>query len=285
MFNQLATHPTIQTVVNQSLPHSSRDSNISANQHLSPTVNFPSPHSHSPAHRNVNASVFSPIQGGPNVVGSTRQVENMQTQSPPTLLGTQSSGGGAAVVPVPPLAATPLDTLSVALLAQQLPSLPNLSGENIDGDGGSFNDWIERLELVANVSRWDDQTKLVNVATRLWGSASRYYRSCTPQQWSSYSLLTSAVRNRFTPVSIQSVQSSLFHERKQGPKEMEDNYAQELRKLFLRAYSTVQQDGGAAEAMGQSVLAYHRCRPNRSSESETGRSCWDLRRVACQSTL
>ena len=72
-------------------------------------------------------------------------------------------------MPVPTLAATPLDSLSTALQAQQLPSLPNFSGENIDNDGESFGEWIERLELVANVGQWNDQTKLVNVATRLRG--------------------------------------------------------------------------------------------------------------------
>lgn len=66
----------------------------------------------------------------------------------------------------------------------------------------------------------------------------------------------SALRQQFTPVCIQSVQSSKFHERKQLPNETVANYAQELRKLFTRAYSTVQNEGGAAEAMGQSVLTY-----------------------------
>ena len=160
--------------------------------------------------------------------------------------------GGAAVVPVPRLATTPLDSLSTALLAQQLPSLPNFFGENVDTDGESFSEWIERLELVANVSRWDDQTKLVNVATRLRGSALRFYRSCPPQQRSSSAEL---MRKRFTPVCLQSVQSSLFHERKQkrDPPETVDTYAQELRKLFHRAYPTAQQEEGG---MGENVLAY-----------------------------
>ena len=35
-----------------------------------------------------------------------------------------------------------------------------------------------------------------------------------------------------------------------------DDYAQELRKLFYRAYSTAQDAGNGAEAMGRSVLAY-----------------------------
>ena len=96
----------------------------------------------------------------------------------------------------------------------------------------------------------------MNVATRLRGSASHFYRSCPPQQRSSYQGIKSALQQRFTPVRIQSVQSSRFHERKQLSTETVANYAQDLRKLFNQAYTTAQNEGGAAEAMGQSVLSY-----------------------------
>ena len=158
--------------------------------------------------------------------------------------------------PVSTLAATPLDTLSLALLSQQLPALPSFSGDQPDCDGENFSEWLERLELVASTCRWSDQTKLVNVATRLRGAAARYYRSCTPQQRSSYRELTEALRRRFTPVQIQSVQSSRFHERKQGVRESVDDYAQDLQRLFHRAYARTAHIGGGAEQMGQSVLQY-----------------------------
>ena len=50
-----------------------------------------------------------------------------------------------------------LGALSVALLAQQLPSLPNFNGDNVKGDRESFSDWLEHLELIA---KWDDQEKI-----------------------------------------------------------------------------------------------------------------------------
>ena len=61
-------------------------------------------------------------------------------------------------------------------------SLPSFSGEQPDRGGENFNEWLERLELVASACKWDDQAKLVNVATRLRGPASQFYQSCTPQQ-------------------------------------------------------------------------------------------------------
>ena len=79
---------------------------------------------------------------------------------------------------------THLDSLSAVLLAQQLPPLPNFTGNCVDGEGESIDDWLERLELVAATCHWEEQAKLVNVAARLRGSASRFYRSCTPRAMS-----------------------------------------------------------------------------------------------------
>ena len=145
------------------------------------------------------------------------------TRPPPPTAGATtmdaSYGHGEAVVPVPTLAAAPLDALS-RTLAQQLPPLPNFTGDHMDGDGESFQEWSERLEMVAATCHWDDQTKLENIATRLRGSASRFYRSCPPQQRSDYMALTTALKQRFTPVRIQAVQSSRFHERKQGRRQL-----------------------------------------------------------------
>ena len=158
------------------------------------------------------------------------------------------------IQPPVPMQANQLNTLSMALLSQQLPSLPNYSGDSVDE---GFDNWLERLELVATTCGWSDQAKLMNVATRLRGAAARFYRSCTPQQRSNYSALTTVLRQRFTPVRIQSVQSSKFHERKQLPTETVDMYAQDLRKLFYQAYSHAEKQGDGAEMMGQSVLAYN----------------------------
>lgn len=43
------------------------------------------------------------------------------------------------------LAVTPLDTLSITLLAKQLPSLPNYTGDHLDGDGERVlrSGWID----------------------------------------------------------------------------------------------------------------------------------------------
>ncbi len=80
----------------------------------------------------------------------------------------------------------PLQTvnpLSMAMLAQQLPPLPKFSGDgNLGGEEERFDEWLERLEMVASVCGWNKQAKLVNLITRLRGPAYSFYCSCTPQQ-------------------------------------------------------------------------------------------------------
>ena len=144
--------------------------------------------------------------------------------------------------------------LSQALLAQQLPPLPKYTGEE-QSQGETFRDWLEQFELVASLGEWDEKTKLVNLVTRLRGQAYAFYRSCTLQQQACYATLVSELTKRFTPVQIQAVQSSLFHDRKQKPRETVDAYAQDLRQRFYKAYPTVQQGTREAAEMGQLVLA------------------------------
>ena len=97
-----------------------------------------------------------------------------------------------------------------------MPPIPNFSGDSIGKDGDTFVDWSEQFQLVAEACQWSDQVKLVNLATRLKGQAYAFYRSCSLAQRASYPALMEALLHRFTPVTIQSVQTSQFHERKQG---------------------------------------------------------------------
>ena len=122
-------------------------------------------------------------------------------------------------------------------------------------DRGAFQDWIEQFKSVASLWRWDDHYKLVNLTARLRGAAYSFYRSCTPAQRSDYRLLVDELKKRFTPVKLPAVQSQLFHEREQGPRETADEFAEDLKKLYARAYTDVSRGGPEAERIGQSVLA------------------------------
>ena len=142
------------------------------------------------------------------------------------------------------------------LLGQQLPPISKFSGEDLDSDGETFLEWEEQFELVAGMCGWNDQAKLVNLTTRLRGQAYAFYRTCTPKQRSQYQELKSKLAERFTPVRIQAVHSNLFHQRRQKVGETVDHYAQDLRRLFYKAYPRAGQGTEEAEDLGQSVLAY-----------------------------
>ena len=142
---------------------------------------------------------------------------------------------------------------ATATAPQTIPPLAKFSG---DGDSGeTFQEWQEQFELIAELGRWNERTRLVNLITRLRGQAYAFYRSCSPTQRGNYGMLMRELERRFTPVTIQAVQTNLFHERKQGAKESVDAYAQDLRQLFLRAYPATQRGSKEAEEIGESVLS------------------------------
>ena len=205
--------------------------------------------------RGTTGSVVSPgvaqTKGGessPEVAGlptpkssleaeSNQQTEARSTESP-KVEGSREvappksqAGGGDAIVAESSQSAVQ-SSIQAALLAQQMPPLPKFSGENRETEGETFQDWMEQFELVATMCGWNEQDKPVNLATRLKGQAYVFYQSCTSQQHSSYATLVAELSKRFTPLRIKAVQSSLFHERKQGLKETVDDYAQGLRRLF-----------------------------------------------------
>ena len=129
-------------------------------------------------------------------------------------------------------------------------------GEDPDQEGGNFEEWIEQFEMIADAYGWNARTRLVNLTTRLQGQAYSFYRTCSPEQRTDYERLKAQMMTRFTPVRLQAVHSNLFHQRKQGEAESVDQYAQELRKLFYRAYPRASQATEQAEGFGKSVLAY-----------------------------
>ena len=144
-------------------------------------------------------------------------------------------------------------TASHTMLANQVPPLAAFSGE--EKNGITFRDWHEQLELVAGLCEWSDCVKLVNVATRIKGVAYAFYQSCTATQRASYQQMVDLLTDRFIPVQIQSVQSSLFHDRKQT-NETVDEYAQDVRCLFYLAYPWAQQGTQETENLARTVLAY-----------------------------
>ena len=124
---------------------------------------------------------------------------------------------------------------SPASMLNQLPQIPCFTGEETS-DGETFQDWLEQFESIAVLGGWSEHAKLVNLTARLRGGAYSFFRSCSPEQRSSYPLLVAELKKRFTPVKLTAIQTQLFHDRVQGAKESVDEFAQALRQLFSKAY-------------------------------------------------
>ena len=174
---------------------------------------------------------------------------NSRSGSPHSMLPRGSASESTGAEP------HPSSMLASALLAHQVPPIPSFTGEE-DDVGEFFIAWKEQFDMVASLCGWDGRAKLVNLTTRLKKQAYAFYRSCTAEQRSSCDLLVAELSKRFTPVRLQGVQSSMFHDRKQKPQESVDAYAQDLRRLFYRAYPRVQQGAQETEDFGRSVLSY-----------------------------
>ena len=108
---------------------------------------------------------------------------------------------------------------------------------------------------MAELCQWSARAKLVHLTTRLRGQAFAFYHSCSAEEKASYDRLVAELTKRFTPVRIQAVQTSKFHERKQQSGETVDTFAQDLKKLFHKAYPSSTRGSKEVEEMGQSVLS------------------------------
>ena len=94
----------------------------------------------------------------------------------------------------------------------------------------------------------------ISLLARLQGRAYSFFRSCTMEQRTDYSLLVVELKKRFTPVTLPAIQTNLFHDQKRHVSESVDAYAQELRTPFHKAYPSVQQGTRETEALGQTIL-------------------------------
>ena len=164
----------------------------------------------------------------------------MSQSSDPSKDGTDSAVGGSC--------------LSASLLAQQIPPLPTYSGN--DPDDESFQDWLLQFEMIADLYKWSTPAKLVHLTTWLRGQVFQFYKSCAPKQKVQWTMtLLTELKKRFTPVRIQAVQTSNFHERRQRSGESVDGFAQDLQHLYHKAYPATSCGSKETEEMGQTVLA------------------------------
>ena len=188
-----------------------------------------------------------PLTGEEESDGETSSVEETEKEPGSSTKFILTEPGGESQTVLSALEAL----LSTAWRAQQSPQLNAFSGDDVSGAGETFVDWIERLEMIAEVMKWDEQAKMVHLVTRLKGPAAAFYRSCTPGQKNDCEMLKAELKKRFTPVQFPPMQAGLFHKRRQKEGETVDEFAQDL---LYRAYPQVKSGSTEANKMGETVL-------------------------------
>ena len=177
------------------------------------------------AHSNYESSVPSLIPM--TNMSSVSLLPSSATRSLPMVSGPFPS----SLPPVKPTSQS-LNHYELSPMSFQVPPVMKYDGNS---EAEPFEEWLEQFELVASVCHSEGRAKLVNLVTRLQGQTYAFYWTCPSHQRTSYEALTATLTERFNPVCIKSVQSGLFHEQKQQPKESVEEYAQDLNRLYQRA--------------------------------------------------
>ena len=112
-----------------------------------------------------------PLEQTSNAVGEVQLLQSHSEEAGIEKDYQQSPQGIRAQNPVDRVPPVYNESVTSALLAQQLPLLPKFSGEVSDGDMDTFQDWLEQFEMIAGVCGWSPQARLVNLVARLQGQA------------------------------------------------------------------------------------------------------------------
>ena len=97
-------------------------------------------------------------------------------------------------------------------MAQYLPPVSKFSGGQGSSKAVTFEEWLQQLEMVAIAWQWSEQAKLMNL--KKVEGAYAFLCTCMPAQTAN-PLIVECLRAKFTSVNIPSVQTSIFHDRKQ----------------------------------------------------------------------
>ena len=100
----------------------------------------------------------------------------------------------------------------------------------------SWRDYLVQFEIVAEMNRWDDYTKAVELATNLWGAAQGVLSDLESVERKSYSTLVQALTIRFEPSNQSELFRAQLKSRLRKCLEPLPEFAQEVKVLVRKAY-------------------------------------------------
>ena len=107
---------------------------------------------------------------------------------------------------------------------------------------GNFSEWSDHFESVAAVNEWDDAEKLRWLKVRLTSRALTAFRRFLEAARASFAAATSALQDRFDPVSRRELYVVEFQTRKNTRDERWADFGEGVRILADKAYPDLQEE-------------------------------------------
>ena len=115
-----------------------------------------------------------------------------------------------------------------------LPTLPRFGGEKQEED--AFERWTRKLLRHAELERWTEREKLLQLELHLVGRAEQLYEVLPDKAKASFSTAVDAPKQRLHPVRSEALLSAQLIKRKQKYSESVDEYAHVFESLFEKSY-------------------------------------------------
>ncbi len=117
-----------------------------------------------------------------------------------------------------------------------LPRVPMFTGEEKTGDEETFEKWVRKLERHAELERWSEREKLVQLELHLSGRAERLFDLLPPEVKAKFTSTVESLRKRLAPVRREALLSAQLMKTRQKPTDSVDEYAQHFESLFDQSY-------------------------------------------------
>ena len=106
----------------------------------------------------------------------------------------------------------------------------------------SCRDYLVQFEMIAELNRWDDPTRALELATSLRGLAQAILSDLGPEERGDYNKLLRALVGRFEPDNQSEVFRSQLKGRQRRKGESLTELCQEIKRLARKAYPTAHRD-------------------------------------------
>ena len=118
---------------------------------------------------------------------------------------------------------------------------PVIVPEYFTGEG-SFEDWIDQFESIAEINHWNDGQKLMWLKVRLTGRALMAYKKFSITARGSFKNAIKALQERFEPESRKDLYRAEFQTRCKEETEGWPEFGEDLRVLVDRAYPSLEDE-------------------------------------------